>query len=76
MQRAPALTKGEFLRVFRTDKQCDGAKFLSIDLVGSRRFQALIDRFGWLGQPVVPLSADRLIAIALLVASLLLLVRR
>jgi transporter family-2 protein len=37
---------------------------------------ALIDRFGWLGQPVVPLSADRLIAIALLVASLLLLVRR
>ena len=36
---------------------------------------ALIDRLGWLGQPQIPLSGERIAAIGLLVVSLVLLVR-
>jgi len=36
---------------------------------------ALIDRFGWFGQPVIHFSAERLVAIALLIVSLVLLLR-
>jgi transporter family-2 protein len=36
----------------------------------------LIDRFGWFGQPVIPFSTERLVAIALLVVSLVLLIRQ
>lgn len=37
---------------------------------------SLIDRFGWLGQSPIPFTPERVIAIALLVVSMLLLVRR
>lgn len=44
-------------------------------IAGQVAAAALIDRFGWFGQPNIGFSPERLAAIALLVVSLLLLVR-
>ena len=51
------------------------ATFVAV-IAGEVVAAALIDRFGWLGQPRIPLSTDRVVAIGLLLASLVLLVRR
>lgn len=51
------------------------ATFVAV-IAGQVVAAALIDRFGWLGQPGIPLSLERVIAIALLIVSLVLLVRR
>ncbi len=44
-------------------------------IVGQVALAALIDRFGWLGAEAVPLSWERLAALALMCASLVLLLR-
>jgi transporter family-2 protein len=44
-------------------------------IAGQVAAAALIDRFGWFGQPAIPFTAERVVAIALLVVSLVLLVR-
>lgn len=44
-------------------------------IVGQVTLAALIDRFGWLGADAVPLSWERLAALALMCASLVLLLR-
>lgn len=44
-------------------------------IAGQVAAAALIDRFGWLGQPAVPLDTARVVAALLLVASLVLLIR-
>ena len=44
-------------------------------IVGQVALAALIDRFGWLGAEPVPLSWERLAALALMCASLVLLLR-
>jgi transporter family-2 protein len=51
------------------------ATFVAV-IAGQVVAATLIDRFGWLGQPGIPLSLERVIAIALLIVSLVLLVRR
>lgn len=45
-------------------------------VLGQVVLAALIDRFGWFGQPAVPFGWDRVLAVVLLLASLALLVRR
>jgi bacterial/archaeal transporter family-2 protein len=45
-------------------------------IAGQVMAAALIDRFGWFGQPVIRFSTERLVAIALLVVSLVLLIRQ
>lgn len=45
-------------------------------VAGQLAMAALIDRFGWLGQPAVALSAERIAALGLMVMSLILLVRQ
>lgn len=44
-------------------------------VAGQVGLAALIDRFGWLGQDRIPLGAERIAALALLVAALVLLAR-
>ena len=44
-------------------------------IVGQVALAALIDRFGWLGADAVPLSWERVVALALMCASLVLLLR-
>lgn len=45
-------------------------------IAGQVAAATLIDRFGWLGVPSIPLTPERVIAIVLLVISLVLLLRR
>jgi len=45
-------------------------------ILGQVVLAALIDRFGWLGQVSIPFTAERAIAIVLLLVSLVLLTRR
>lgn len=45
-------------------------------IAGQVAAAALIDRYGWLGQASIPWSAERIIAIVLLLVSLALLLRR
>ena len=45
-------------------------------IAGQVAAATLIDRYGWLGQTGIPWSTERIIAIALLVVSLVLLLRR
>lgn len=51
------------------------ATFVAV-IAGQVAAAALIDRFGWLGQQAIPLRPERVIALILLVASLVLLLRR
>lgn len=51
------------------------ATFVAV-IAGQVVAATLIDRFGWLGQAAIPLSLERVIAIALLLVSLVLLLRR
>jgi transporter family-2 protein len=51
------------------------ATFVAV-IAGQVVVATLIDRFGWFGQPRIPLTGERVVAIALLVVSLVLLVRR
>jgi len=51
------------------------ATFVAV-IAGQVAAAALIDRFGWLGQRAIPLHPERVAALALLVVSLVLLVRR
>ena len=51
------------------------ATFVAV-IVGEVIAAALIDRFGLLGQPSIAFSVERVVAIALLLVSLVLLVRR
>jgi bacterial/archaeal transporter family-2 protein len=50
------------------------ATFVAV-IAGQVAAAALIDRFGWLGQPAIGFSPARIVALALLVVSLVLLVR-
>ena len=50
------------------------ATFVAV-IAGQVVAAALIDRFGWLGQASIPLSAERIVAIGLLIVSLVLIVR-
>lgn len=45
-------------------------------IAGQVAAATLIDRFGWLGVPSIPLTPERVIAIVLLIISLVLLLRR
>jgi transporter family-2 protein len=51
------------------------ATFVAV-IAGEVAAATLIDRFGWLGQPRIPLTGERVVAIGLLLVSLVLLVRR
>jgi transporter family-2 protein len=51
------------------------ATFVAV-IAGEVVAATLIDRFGWLGQPHIPLTGERVVAIGLLLVSLVLLVRR
>jgi transporter family-2 protein len=51
------------------------ATFVSV-IVGQVVLAALIDRFGWFGLPPIALTTERIVAIVLLAASLVLLLRR
>jgi bacterial/archaeal transporter family-2 protein len=51
------------------------ATFVAV-IAGQVAAAALIDRFGWFGQPAIATSPERIVALVLLLASLVLLVRQ